>query len=612
MHRRHGVLILLTALILLAGGYGSISAFGPSRFKGLPFFVQVVDAHTAIIEPLPGLPLPSALHAGDHIDLAALPLATRIAIDLPLNLATLPPGRTYTFVMRRGGARLALPITSVGRNAVAGSWALKSGDLCFTVLLSAIALFALWRGRDRAAAGLVLWAMAFLIGMALNALPSDGVAGLGLMLGANILFLLARVGFYVMAESMAGGALSLRARVWWRASFLLLLGFGAIESLGGPLAFVVTGWAEPLRPEYGLLLSASYLVPVALLSVSYHGAEVTQRLRLRWMVGSGVVFAAGIVLNNTPILGFPASVITWQSMFAMAAAGFLYAILRHRVVDFTVVLNHALVYAATTSFVLGLFALFESLIERTALGHGASLLLELAVPLGLGVSLSAVHRRIDRTVERFVFRRQYREEVALRSFARECAFVTDPENLLDLTVDQIRLHVGAPWVALYEYAKDGYVRARQHGTQDLPARVDPDDLALVKLRTHDTEVALHDTPSELGRGGHAFPLRVRGSLLGVLAVGPRPGEHYAAEERELMAHVAHEVGAALFALRAQASEVQAQASEARLKQAQAQAQASEALLNEVRAQARASEERARASEALLLRMVPALGPAAGT
>lgn len=607
MQRRYGLLILLTALILLAGGYGSISAFGPSGFKGLPFFVQVVDAHTAIIEPLPGLPLPSALHAGDHIDLAALPLATRIAIDLPLNLATLPPGRTYTFVMRRDGAHLALPITSVARNAVAGSWALKSADLCFTVLLSAIALFALWRGRDRAAAGLVLWAMAFLIGMALNALPSDGVAGLGLMLGANILFLLARVGFYVMAESMAGGSLSPRARMWWRASFLLLLGFGAIESLGGPLAFVVTGWAEPLRPEYGLLLSASYLVPVALLSVSYHGAEVTQRLRLRWMVGSGVVFAAAIVLNNTPILGFPASQITWQSMFAIAAAGFLYAILRHRVVDFTVVLNHALVYAATTSFVLGLFALFESLIERTALGHGASLLLELAVPLGLGVSLSTVHRRIDSAVERFVFRRQYREEVALRGFARECAFVTQSQSLLDLTVDQIRLHVGTPWVALYEHTADGYVRVRQRGSHDLPVQVDADDLTLVKLRTHDTEVDLHDTPSQLGRDGHAFPLRVRGSLLGVLLVGPRPDEHYAAEERELLGHVAHEVGAALFALRAQATEEQ-------LSAVRAQAQASEAMLNDVRAQAEARvlaiEERARASEALLLQLLTAAGSTA--
>jgi K+-sensing histidine kinase KdpD len=275
------------------------------------------------------------------------------------------------------------------------------------------------------------------------------------------------------------------------------------------------------------------------------------------------------------------------------------------VVDFTVVLNHALVYAATTSFVLGLFALFESLIERTALGHGASLLLELAVPLGLGVSLSTVHRRIDNTVERFVFRRQYREEVALRGFARECAFVTQPENLLDLTVDQIRLHVGTPWVALYEHTADGYVRVRQRGSQELPARVDADDLTLVKLRAHDSEVDLHDTPSQLGRDGHAFPLRVRGSLLGVLVVGPRPGEHYAAEERELLAHVAHEVGAALFALRAQATEEQ-------LSAARMQVEASAAQLVQVRGQVNTAETllgAAHARESALLDALRVLGTA---
>lgn len=39
-----------------------------------------------------------------------------------------------------------------------------------------------------------------------------------------------------------------------------------------------------------------------------------------------------------------------------------------------------------------------------------------------------------------------------------------------------------------------------------------------------------------------------------------------AEERELLAHVAHEVGAALFTLRAEASEARAQATEAQLRE----------------------------------------------
>ena len=165
-----------------------------------------------------------------------------------------------------------------------------------------------------------------------------------------------------------------------------------------------------------------------------------------------------------------------------------------------------------------------------------------------------MHRRIDGTVERLLFRRQYREDAALRSFARECAFVMQPEKWLDLTVDQIGLHAGATWVAVYKEIGEGYVRIRQRGSHALPAQVDVDDLAFVKLRSRGAEVDLNDTPSALGQIGYAFPLHVRGNLLGALVVGPRTGEHYVMDERELFAHVAHEVGATMFALEAQATE----------------------------------------------------------
>ena len=353
-------------------------------------------------------------------------------------------------------------------------------------------------------------------------------------------------------------------------------------ALGGPLIYFTTGWAELLRPQYGMIVTASYLVPVALLFVSYRRAEVAQRLRLRWMLWSGAMLVVGITLSNTPITGALVSSNAQELLQVFALAGFLYVILRHRVVDLTVVFSRTLVYAMTTSLVLGLFALLESLIERAALGHGTSLALELAVPLGLGVSLSTVHRRIDDTADRLIFRRQYREEVALRRFASESAFVTQQETLLDLTVDQLQLHVGAPWVAFYEYTPQGYARVRQRGAQDLPQTVVTDDLAIVKLRAHDSEVDLHGAPSGLGRDGYAFPLRTRDHLLGVLVVGPRPGEHYASEERDLMAHVAHAVGASLFALQAQNTEQRLHVAEEQLSVARAQAQASEGVLNDAR------------------------------
>lgn len=587
MHHRYGLLTLLTTIIVLAATYLGFMAF---HVSGLPLAVRVVDAHTGILVPVPALALPTGLHAGEHIDLAAQPPSTRIAIaQVHSSGQLLPLGHHYTFMVRRGSAALPVRVTSISWGA-APDLGLVAWLRIFEGLFSgAIALAAVWRGRDRAAAGLALFAIAFLVALTATTTPTQGAVGLGALLGAWTLFLLARVGLYGMAESMLGPALGPRARLWWRGCFLLLLGAAAMIALGGPFIYVATGWAELLRPQYGMVVTTSYVVPVALLFVSYHRAEVPQRLRLRWMLWSGGMLVVGIALSNTQVLGPPATRAATAFMVAFALAGFLYAILRHRVVDVRVVFSRTLVYAMTTSLVLGLFALLESLIERAALGHGTSLALELAVPLGLGVSLSTVHRRIDDTVDRLIFRRQYREEVALRRFANESAFVTQPETLLDLAVDQLHLHVGAPWVAFYEYTAGDYIRVRQRGEQDLPQAVATDDLALVKLRAHGSEVDLHEAPSGLGRDGYAFPLRARNHLLGVVVIGPRPGEHYAAEERELVAHVVRAVGASLFALRAQATEqqlsmarAQIEAAAAQLNQAREQTRASEALLNDAR------------------------------
>ena len=603
MHRRFGVAMLLTVVIVLAAGDLSFMAF---HVSGLPLAVRVVGDRAGDIVAVPGLALPQGLTPGERIDLSAQPRATRIAIaQLHSSGQLLPLGQRYAFTVRRGSARIAVPVRSTRWDA--------ASDLGFVAWLrifeglfsGAIALAAVWRGRDRAAMGLALFATAFLLALTATTTPTAGTVGLAALLGAWTLFLLARTGLYFMAETMAGTALSPRARPWWRGGFLLLLGGGAAIALGGPVVYVATGWAELLRPRYGLVLTASYLVPVALLFVSYRRVAVAERLRLRWMLVSGGLFAVGIALSNTQVLAPTATRAATACAVATALAGFLYAILRHRVLDLSVVFSRTLVYAATTSLVLGLFALLESLIERAALGHGTSLALELAVPLGLGVSLSTLHRRIDDTVDRLIFRRQYREEAALRRFASESAFVLQAGTLLDLTVDQIRSHVGAPWVAFYEAADAGYVRVRQRGEQPLPERVAVDDLALVKLRALDRDVDLHSAPSGLGQDGYAFPLRARGYLLGVLVVGPRPGEHYATEERELIAHVAHAVGASWVALQAQATEEQWRAGRAeiaataaQLEQAREEVRVTEALLDD-----------ARARESTLLDALRALGAA---
>jgi hypothetical protein len=607
MHRRYGLLILLSAIVVAACVYGGWGSFQPG--PQLPFTVRWVDAGHARIEPIPGL-TPASLHAGDRLDLTAQSRATRIAL-VGSEAVKLPASAHYPLVIERGAAHVRVTVQATnGNSGGLANW--NDWLIVYTVVLYAsIALLALWWGRDRAALGMAFWAVTAPLAFAiLRTSPDDNRIVLLPLLGYFGSILTARIGFYVMAESIAGSALRSDARARWRIFFALSLGAATVVSLGPPIAVVVAGWAGLMQPWLQWLMPVSYLVPVALLITSFRQADAKQRQRLRWMLVGSIVFVGAVIVDSVPLpLNSGVQELLDNVLATLAAILLLYAVLRHRVVDITVMINRTLVYALTTSLVLGLFALLESLIERTTLGRSAGLLLELAVPLGLGVALSSVHRRIEALVDRFIFRRQYRAETALRRFGEDCGFIREPERLFALGVEEIARHTDAPLVALYERSPggDGYVCQCQQGVPALPESIPTDDRAFVALRAHNAELALHDTPSVLGSDGYAYPLMLRADLLGALVVGDRPGEHYAADERALLFHIAHEIGAALFALRAQASEEQ-------LNEARAQARASEAMLNDVRTQAEARvlalEERARASEALLLQLLPAAGATA--
>ena len=415
------------------------------------------------------------------------------------------------------------------------------GVFFVVVPFGGIALLASWRGRDRAAAGLALWAIASVVGIAASSLPLDGRLGLSVQLGVGVLYLLARVGFYIMVESMMGSALTPRTRALWRGSFLLLLGVGAIQALGGRLIFVATGWAGFLLPQYGAALTAPYLVPVALLFVSYRHADGIQRLRLRWMLWSSVVFVAAVFIGNTGILGLLASTLTFPFLVVIAMAGFLYAVLRHRVVDVSVVLDHTLVYGGMTALVVGMLAAVNSLVEHAALGTSASLLLQVIVPLALGIVFSRMRVYAERFVERVFFRRKYLAEKALRRFARHCSGYENTRELLAATVQIIRQKITAPGVAVY-LRKDGqYMAAHREGEIAYPETIKADDAAMAAARANLKDIDLSELHSALGADGHVFPMGAQA----VLVCANRPGEHYAADERKLLVTMARQVGVAL-------------------------------------------------------------------
>jgi hypothetical protein len=240
-------------------------------------------------------------------------------------------------------------------------------------------------------------------------------------------------------------------------------------------------------------------------------------------------------------------------LFALALLGFLYAVLKHRVVDLSAVIDRALVYGLVTTLVVGVIAAVNSFALRETLAPGTSLLLQVVVPLALGIVLGRVRSFADQLVERVFFRRKHLAEKALRTFARHAQHMQDAPTLLEATVREIQRHLGAPAVAIYSAEDAGYLRIRQAGTA-FPERLPADDATLVALRAEQMAVDLAEFVGALGQDGAAFPMMVLGRLRGVVVSANRPGEHYAPDEKQLLTEVVREVGATWRILRARDNE----------------------------------------------------------
>lgn len=552
MSHRYPLLILVTAVIVLVTAYANYMEFKPS---GLPFATELVDAHTASVQPVTGIPLPAGLQPGSRIDLEASDRAARVAL-LPNILAesNLSANGSYDFMLTSNNTVSRVSVNNVAAGTASGlqllSWLVVLVDL----LYAATSLLLLWRGRDRTSAYMTLWIVPIWLGAELTSIPAAGGTLLAFQLISTILYLLARVGFYFTVESLLASALAPNRRTLFRSTFLLVLLASAVQQFGGVLIFVMVGWAELLRPAYGLVFSASYLVPTLMLIVNYGASHAAQRLRLRWVLWGSVVYVIGIFLSNTrlPFLGQIATNTIYVCAYLIGLGCILYAVLRHRVVNVSVVADRTLVYGSVTALVVGVLAAVNTVAQHAALGTNASLLLQIIVPLALGIVLSQVRNYADKIVERVFFRRKYLAEKALRQFARHAARYERVDHLLDATVHETRTRVGAHGVAIYERGAGGYAAIRQEGEVIYPRQLSMDDAACVAARSGNRSTDLTELHSRLGTDGYVLPMMADGELQAILVCANRPGEHYTADERKLLAYVARHLGAALYSLRMRA------------------------------------------------------------
>ena len=547
MPRYPALYAALSVFIIAATCAGVWTRFHP---RDVDVNVQFRGKYVAVAHAIPGIPLPPGVQEGDLIDLRQQSLATLLTWTLP----TRTLGQTIDVVGQRDGVTRTVQVKVTDHSGQPDLLWYALPWSCGGVLMAAIALLLIWRGRDRAAFGMAFWAVTFLLSAQLSAVPLSGWWGFAVLLFSIMCYLAARVGFYIMVDARVSAALGPAARRIYLILFCLLLALGAVYALGGPLEVVFFESVALSNPDFGLVLTASYLVPLVMLYVGYRRAATAERQRLRWMLVSSIPWFLGILLQNTPVFGLQVSSLLAYPLIIVALFGFLYAILRLRVVDVSVVIDRALVYGAMTTLVVGVVAAINSLALRETMVPGAGFALQVLVPLALGIVLGRVRSYLNRVVEQVFFRGKYLAEKALRTFARRVGYMEDIVALLDAATAEIKKHVGTPALAIYSAEGGGFRCVRQAGTSGFPEQLKGDDAAFVALRSDRKAVDLEQLGSALGEDGSVFPMLVLGNLRGAIVCRNRPGEHFAADEKKLLTQVAREVGAAWRILRARDNE----------------------------------------------------------
>jgi len=540
----------------------------------IPETVQPIDATTVggsnpVMEVLPsseGVPMPAGLHEGDKVYLSDMSPATRSFFMV--NSSNPPQGTSIDLAVRDAHGSIHhvqaqfVPVDFLNGDAL--NMATEIVGYALNLLMAALGLLLLWRGQNRAAAGVALWCFSNFLQafFALNTLPvpygnilnwcTSTLATMGTV-----------VGLYLIADGLTYGARTAKQRRASHWRFGVVVGLYAISVTAFDLRFFLHGDFRLFDSPYlgitdvsGLHFAALF-IPLAVMAYSYRRCDAVNQARIRWVVFSlSGLLISYLVKLFTVQLGLPIFVLNLldTAIIATTFLGFAYAVLKHQLVSLQVVLNRALVYGLVTSLVVGVFAAMLSFLEHETLNTETNRLLALLVPLVLGMGLDTIKRQVNAYIGKAFFRKRHQAEAALAQFARTCGHVDHPEELLNLTADELYSQAGPECLGIYLTSPQspGATITRQRGDTPCPPKLDNNDLAFLRLKAGDAEVNLLDVRSKLGQDGLVYALHVRSQLLGCIYLGPRPAEAYSAEERQLFERVAHQVAVALHALRLEA------------------------------------------------------------
>ena len=284
---------------------------------------------------------------------------------------------------------------------------------------------------------------------------------------------------------------------------------------------------------------------------NYQRSDGLERRRSAWILAGVVVADAGLLgVNLASILGIPRQVFVAGGYLTLAVpAAFAYAILRHRVLDIGFAVNRTVVFGTITALVVAMVALVDWLAGRLLSGSRLATFVEAGITIAIGFALNSIHARLERVVDRIVFRSRYVAERRIEHRIEALGFARDERTIVRTLSTEASGILGLRWAVTY--APDGatYAMVDGCGPHDAAAFFAADDLLVRTLVSKRSPIVTEDLAIDTGSiSPHilAVPITRGQTLAGFTLYGPHAdGSLPDPEEIALLGRLANAAAAAL-------------------------------------------------------------------
>lgn len=227
-----------------------------------------------------------------------------------------------------------------------------------------------------------------------------------------------------------------------------------------------------------------------------------------------------------------------------------YAILRHRLLDITIVIRKGLIYSILIGFLTGLYILGLFLISNFlgSLGTGRSTVFSVVAIILFAMFFQPLRDRIQDLIDKVFFRGKYDYQKTLKELSRTVRGIAGLDEMLDKILSTIVGVINVKNASAYVFSrKSGQFIARKSINSVIPA-ISMDD-PLAKYLEFKKEAVIHEEVGgkfsvikELG-AVVTFPMILKGELVGFLNLGEKlSGEVYSNEDIDLISTLCNQMG----------------------------------------------------------------------